>query len=158
VHTVPVYDDEFLVVMPANHRLASAVEVPFTALASEQWIVSTETGACPDVRVFQQACRRAGVIPSVTFRADDYATVQGLVAADLGVSLVPSLAAGTARPDVALRRVAGRRPIRRVALATVNAPHLESPLATFVALVRAAGARINDESVYSVRERPFSVA
>jgi DNA-binding transcriptional LysR family regulator len=97
VHTMPAYDDEFFVVLPARHRLAAAAEVPFAALAAEQWVVSTETGTCPDVRVFQQACRGAGFIPSVTFRAEDYSTLQGLVAANLGVSLVPSLAAGAAQ-------------------------------------------------------------
>jgi DNA-binding transcriptional LysR family regulator len=60
LHTMPVYDDEFFVVLPARHRLAAAAEVPFAALAAEQWVVSTETGTCPDVRVFQQACRRSG--------------------------------------------------------------------------------------------------
>ena len=98
VHTMPVYDDEFFVVLPARHRLAAAAEVPFAALAAEQWVVSSETGTCPDVRVFQQACRRAGFIPSVTFRSEDYPTVQGLVAANLGVSLVPSLAAAPLGP------------------------------------------------------------
>ena len=158
VHTIAVYDDEFFVVLPARHRLAAAAEVPFAALAAEQWVVSTETGTCPDVRVFQQACRRAGFIPSVTFRAEDYSTVQGLVAANLGVSLVPSLAAGAVRADVAVRRVAGPRPIRRISMATVDRPAAGTPLATFLSLVRAVGAHLSAEAVYSVPERPFSVA
>jgi molybdate transport repressor ModE-like protein len=158
VHSVPVYDDEFFVVLPAGHRLAARAEVPFAALAREQWIVSTESGACPDVRVFQRACRSAGFIPSVTFRTEDYSTVQGLVAANLGVSLVPSLAAAGARTDVALRRVAGRQPVRRIALATADRPADGTALATFVSLVREASARISADAVYSVPERPFSVA
>jgi len=158
VHSVPVYDDEFLVVLPAGHRLASLVEVPFAALAREQWIVSTETGICPDVRIFQRACRNAGFIPSVTFRTEDYSTVQGLVAAKLGVSLVPSLAAAGARTDVALRRVAGLRPVRRVAVATIEPQTDGTSLSTFVTLVREAGGRLSSEAVYSIAERPFSVA
>jgi DNA-binding transcriptional LysR family regulator len=158
VHSVAVYDDEFFVVLPAGHRLASIVEVPFAALASEQWIVSTETGTCPDVRVFQRACRNAGFNPSVTFRTEDYSTVQGLVAANLGVSLVPSLAAAGIRTDVALRRVAGRRPVRRISVATAGPPTGGAPLATFVTLVREASARLSADAVYSVPERPFSVA
>lgn len=159
VHSIPIYDDEFYVVLPANHRLAAAVEVPFGALAGEQWIVSTETGVCPDVRVFEQACRHAGFVPSVTFRAEDYFTVQGLVAADLGVSLVPSLAAyGGAHPDVVLRRVSGRRPVRGIAIATAHEPAASSPLATFVSLARAVSAQLRHRPVYSVAERPFSVA
>lgn len=158
LHTVAVYDDEFFVVLPARHRLAAAAEVPFAALAKEQWVVSTATGSCPDVRVFQQACRRAGFIPSVTFRAEDYTTVQGLVAANLGVSLVPSLALGGVRGDVVVRRVAGRRPVRRIAVATADRPADGTPLATLLELVRTVGARMSADPVYSVSERPFSVA
>ncbi len=92
MHRVAVYDGEFFVVLPAGHRLARAAEVPFAALASDQWVVSSAAGTCPDTRVFHQACRRAGFTPSVTFRAEDYTTVQGLAAANIGASLVPSLA------------------------------------------------------------------
>ena len=158
VHAFPVYDDEFFVVLPAGHRLASTTEVTFAALAGEQWIVSTETGVCPDVRVFQRACRNAGFIPSVTFRTEDYTTVQGLVAANLGVSLVPSLAVAGMRTDVALRRVAGRRPVRRIAVATVDPPGDGAPLTKFLSLVREAGTRLSVGAVYSIPERPFSVA
>ena len=158
VVAVPVYDDEFFVVLPPNHRLATVAEVPLLALADEQWVVSSATGTCPDTRVFHNACRHAGFVPSVTFRAEDYSTVQGLVAANLGVSLVPSLAAAGARTDVAVRRVAGRRPVRRIAVATATAPERGTALATWVALVRNVGARLTADEVYSVPARPFSVA
>ncbi|MBS1694108.1 MAG: LysR family transcriptional regulator [Actinobacteria bacterium] len=158
VHRVPVYDDEFFVVLPLRHRLAAAAEVPFVALATEQWVVSSATGTCPDTRVFQQACRRAGFAPSVTFRAEDYSTVQGFVAANMGVSLVPALAASHSRGDVAVRRVAGHRPVRRIAVATVNPPASGSPLAAMVSLLRAVGERLAADAVYSVPARPFSVA
>jgi DNA-binding transcriptional LysR family regulator len=158
VVAVPVYDDEFFVVLPSNHRLAATAEVALPALAAEQWVVSSATGTCPDTRVFRNACRHAGFAPSVTFRAEDYSTVQGLVAADLGVSLVPSLAASAARTDVAVRRVAGRRPVRRIAVATAARPERGTALATLVALVQGVGARLAADSVYSVPARPFSVA
>ncbi len=54
VHTMPVYDDEFFVVLPARHRLAAAAEVPFAALAGEQWVVSTETGPVPTSASFSK--------------------------------------------------------------------------------------------------------
>lgn len=158
VVAVPLYDDEFYVVLPATHRLAAAAEVPLAALAGEQWVVSSATGICPDTRVFHNACKHAGFTPSVTFRAEDYSTVQGLVAANLGVSLVPSLAASSARPDVAVRRVAGRRPVRRIAVATAGQPQAGTALATLVALLQHVGDRLTADAVYSIPARPFSVA
>lgn len=160
--SVPVYDDEFYVVLPAGHRLANAADVPLSALADEEWVVSSETGACPDTRVFRSACQRAGFTPAVTFRSEDYATVQGLVAANLGVSLVPSLAAASSRADVAVRRVSGHRPVRRIAVAMTEQPEAGSALAVLVSLVATVGARLNaapaPAAVYSVPARPFSVA
>lgn len=157
VHTVPVYDDEFFVVLPRDHRLADAVEVPFGALAAERWVVSTATGTCPDTRVFHHACRRAGFDPDVTFRADDYGTVQGMVAAGMGVSLVPSLAAWAARSDVAVRRLT-HRPVRRVAVATATAPDAGTALARLVALIGDTGARLRARGVFTVPATPSSVA
>jgi len=54
--------------------------------------------------------------------------------------------------------VAGPRPIRRISMATVDRPAAGTPLATFLSLVRAVGAHLSAEAVYSVPERPFSVA
>ncbi|WNG89105.1 LysR substrate-binding domain-containing protein [Mycobacterium sp. ITM-2016-00317] len=158
IATVGVYDDEFFAVLPLSHRLAERAEVPLAALARENWVVSSQTGACPDTRVFRNACKRAGFEPSVTFRAEDYSTVQGFVAAGLGVSLVPSLAAAQARRDVAVRRVTGHRPLRRVSVATVSAPTPGSMLAAVVGLITAAGSRLSDDGVYSVPAHVSSVA
>lgn len=158
VYRLAVYDDEFFVVLPAGHRLASVAEVPLAALAAEQWVVSSATGTCPDTRVFHEACRRAGFTPTVTFRAEDYSTVQGLVAANMGVSLVPSLAAGGARTEVVVRRVAGRRLVRRIAVATACPPAAGSPLAALMSLVRTVGAKLTADDAYSVPGHPFSVA
>lgn len=158
VNTIGVYDDEFFVVLPLAHRLADRVEVPFAALADEKWVVSSQTGACPDTRVFRNACQRAGFEPSVTFRAEDYGIVQGLVAAGLGVSLVPSLAAAGVRSDVAVRRVAGAQLVRRIAVATAAAPAPKSLLATVIGMIAAAGSQLTVEPVYSVPAHASSVA
>jgi DNA-binding transcriptional LysR family regulator len=158
VTTVGVYDDEFFVVLPVGHPLAERGDVPFAALAGESWVISSETGTCPDTRVFRTACQRAGFEPTVTFRANDYATVQGLVAAGLGVSLIPSLAASGSRADVVVRRVTGHRPTRRIAIATASRPAPNSVLAAVVGLVVAAGSRLTDGAVYSIPVHASSVA
>ncbi len=158
VHTVPVYDDEFFVVLPAQHRMAAHAEVSLSALADDEWVVSSATGICPDTRVFRTACRQAGFSPSVTFRPDDYATVQGLVAANLGVSLVPSLALGNSRADVAIRRVTGHRPVRRIALALAPDSGRTAALTSLVSLIQGVGTQRANDAVCSFPARPFSVA
>ena len=56
----------------------------------------------------------AGFEPQIAFATDDHLTVQSLIAAGLGVSLLPALALCSARRDgVVVRRVAGE-PARTV--------------------------------------------
>ncbi|BBZ23887.1 LysR family transcriptional regulator [Mycolicibacter hiberniae] len=158
ISTMGVYNDEFFVVLPLGHRLAGRAEVTLADLASDNWVVSTQTGQCPDTRVFRNACQRAGFEPTVSYRAEEYATVQGLVAAGLGVSLVPSLAALGSRPDVAVRRVAGHRPVRTVAVATTAPPAPASVLAAVIGFIAAAGAATAENAVCSVAAHASSVA
>lgn len=158
VWTVPVFDDEFFVVLPRGHRLSALREVPLAALAADEWIVSSATGTCPDTRVFRKVCRQAEFEPTVSFLAEDYSTVQGMVAANLGVSMVPSLAAGSVRNDVVVRRVQGHRPVRRISLATTAAPQSGTPLAVLVSLICSVGARLAADEVFSVPSRSFNVA
>ncbi|WP_244882479.1 LysR family transcriptional regulator [Gordonia desulfuricans] len=152
--TAPVCDDEFLVVLPRSHRLATCVEVPLLALAHEQWIVSSATGRCPDAQVFRNSCERAGFSPEVSFESQDYATVQAMVAAGLGVSLVPALAIHSVRTDVAVRPIGGPRPSRRIAVATTDVPAPNSPVAILVGLLKTAGAG----RASRLREHPAGVA
>ena len=61
-----------------------------------------------------RCCHAAGFEPSVTFESDDYQTVQGLVAAGVGVALIPELALSGLREDTVIRTLAPRPPVRRV--------------------------------------------
>jgi DNA-binding transcriptional LysR family regulator len=50
----------------------------------------------------------AGFTPRIAYATDDYVTVQSLIAAELGVTLLPALALLAARrEDVAVRALAG---------------------------------------------------
>ena len=51
---------------------------------------TSEASAC--ARHVVRICRAAGFEPRVSFESDDYLTVQGLVAAGVGVALIPELA------------------------------------------------------------------
>jgi hypothetical protein len=70
-------------------------------LAGERWIQGVRHGAT--VGVLPRACRLAGFEPSIAFRTDDRSAVEGLVAAGVGVALVPQLTLPTVRPDVTVR-------------------------------------------------------
>jgi DNA-binding transcriptional LysR family regulator len=87
-------------------------------LAEETWIQDDTGGECG--RLHQAACRSAGFEPrSLGFQSDDYNVVQGLIAAGVGVALLPALALTNVRDDIVVRSLGRQAPSRRVAAATV---------------------------------------
>jgi DNA-binding transcriptional LysR family regulator len=54
----------------------------------------------------------------VAFESDDYETVQGLVAAGVGVALIPRLALTRVRPGLVVRELAPTSPTRTILAAT----------------------------------------
>jgi DNA-binding transcriptional LysR family regulator len=89
-----------------------------------------------------RACRGAGFDPDVAmvFPTDDYTAIQGLVAAGIGVTLLPRLALAYPRDDIAVRALDGATPYRTVMaayLADARSPLVEAVLD---ALTRAASA------------------
>jgi len=103
--TVPLLHDPSLAVVPAGHPAAAGERpVRLGELAEETWIAGCER--CR--RHLLHIAAADGFTPRIEFATDDYMTVQSLIAAGLGVSLLPALALRAARrPGVAVRPVAG---------------------------------------------------
>ena len=115
---IHLLDDPMYVCLPRDHRLAGKARLRMEDLRDEQWLLGTG-GACPDASIFLRACERAGFEPTIAFRSDDYPAIQGFVAANLGVSLIPELALTSMRDDVVIRSLAPRAPVRRIVAATL---------------------------------------
>jgi DNA-binding transcriptional LysR family regulator len=64
----------------------------------------------------------AGYEPQVTFESDDYDTIQGLVAAGVGVALIPRLALTRVYPGIVVRDLSPENPARNVLAATIPGP------------------------------------
>ena len=72
----------------------------------------------------------------MAFESDDYETVQGLVAAGVGVALIPRLALTRVHSDIVVRELAPRSPARTVTVATMSEPG-EAPAAdSMIAVLR----------------------
>ncbi|MFE5311293.1 LysR family transcriptional regulator [Isoptericola sp. NPDC056578] len=90
---VPVLDEPWLVVLPADRPAPERL----TDLAHATWL-GAEAGHAAD-RVVQRAHAASGATTPLTHRYDDYAVALALVAADLGVAVVPALAARDPLPE-----------------------------------------------------------
>jgi DNA-binding transcriptional LysR family regulator len=122
LRTVTLLEDPMEIVLPAAHPLCARESLRLSDLHEEPW-VQTSAGS-PCARHVVRCCREAGFEPAVSFESDDYETVQGLVAAGVGVALVPRLALGrglgapSVHPGIAVRSPAPAPPMRRVVVAT----------------------------------------
>ena len=85
---IPLWRDEMLVVAPREHPLAGRDRIDLALLADDQWI-----GGCPRCRAhLLDLAARSGFSPSISYETDNVVAVFGMVAAGLGVALVPALA------------------------------------------------------------------
>ena len=105
------------VALPAAHPLASKPAVKLEDLRDEDWVQTSAASPCAKHVV--RSCVGAGFEPHVTFESDDYETVQGLVAAGVGVALIPRLALTRVHEGIVVRELAPRSPARKVLAATV---------------------------------------
>jgi DNA-binding transcriptional LysR family regulator len=118
----PLMEDELLIALPADHPLAGADVVDLRDLRDESWIA----GAQPDgATTLGQACARAGFTPRVEVRIGEWTGKLGYVAAGLGITMVPAMAAPAVRADLALRPLGAFAP-RRTVYAALPRPALAS--------------------------------
>ena len=130
-------EDPLHLALPAEHRLARRRTAPRLAdLAGESWVQTSATSPC--ARHVVRSCHAAGFEPRVSFESDDYATVQGLVAAGVGVGLIPQLALSTVREDIEVRALRPSSPVRRVFAAMPRAAAVTPALATMLDILREA--------------------
>jgi DNA-binding transcriptional LysR family regulator len=104
-------DDPYEAILPADHALARRRQVSLEQLAEDPWVASSDLGGCR--AIMEMLCREAGFEPRVAFEVDETTAVQALVAAKVGVTLLPRLALSAVHPGVVVRKVADT-PMRRV--------------------------------------------
>jgi len=114
----PLVDDPMYLALPPGHPLAHKPRVRLQDLADENWIQEGNPKN-PCGRLHQAACINAGFDPKIGFRTDDYNVVQGMVAAGVGVSLLPSFALANVRDDIVVRSLGPGAPARQIAAATL---------------------------------------
>lgn len=101
VDVVPLLDDPLLVALPLAHPLAGRASVTPDELRGERWIAgSTEPGS-----TLLGAWTDATWTPEIAFVARDWVAKLGLVAAGLGVTMVPGLAVPALPASLAVVRL-----------------------------------------------------
>jgi DNA-binding transcriptional LysR family regulator len=113
---VELLEDPMYLALPREHRLAGRKRLRLEDLKEEAWVQTSRESPC--ARHVVRSCHAAGFEPNVSFESDDYQTVQGLVAAGVGVALIPELALSVVREEIAIRALSPSPPVRQVVAAT----------------------------------------
>jgi LysR family transcriptional regulator, hydrogen peroxide-inducible genes activator len=115
--TRPLFAEAFLVAMPATHRLTSRKRVNAADLAGEKLLLLEEGHCLRDQAL--EVCERVGT-QEQSFRATSLETLRQMVAAGLGLTLLPRLAAEgpfASAPGLAVRPFAPPSPSRVIGAA-----------------------------------------
>ena len=113
-------DEPMLIALPAHHPLARHSKVPLSALAGEPFILFPRTVGLSLYDDIVRGCRDAGFELVVTQEAPQIPSVVNLVAADLGVSIVPASIAHLVLDGVAYRPIEGPPLVARLGLAMLK--------------------------------------
>jgi DNA-binding transcriptional LysR family regulator len=127
-------EDPMHLALPAGHRLSRRRRVRLADLHEESWVQTSRNSPC--ARHAVRTCHAAGFEPRVSFESDDYQTVQGLVAAGVGVGLIPQLALSAVRSDIRIRPLDPESPVRRVFAATRRGAPVTPAVATLLDTLR----------------------
>jgi DNA-binding transcriptional LysR family regulator len=110
-----------------------------TELRQDAWVQTSSASPC--ARHVVRCCHAAGFEPNVAFESDDYQTVQGLVAAGVGVALIPELALSVVRSDIAIRALSPAPPVREIIAAVPAGARLVPAAPAMLGVLEAQAAR-----------------
>ncbi len=113
--TVDLFRDPYVLVVPAGSQLASRDRAPSLRELVEHPLISNRT--CRTTQRVEDRLRQAGRDPHIAFRSDDNGTVQGLVAAGVGIAIVPRLTVDETDDAIRVVDLAERVPPRLIGIA-----------------------------------------
>ena len=134
LRNVTLLEDPMEIALPADHPLVETPALTLADLRNDQWVQTSAASTC--ARHVVRSCLAAGFEPYVAFESDDYDTVQGLVAAGVGVALIPRLALTRVHSGIVVRALAPASPVRRVTAATLTGPGVNPAARAMIDVLR----------------------
>jgi LysR family hydrogen peroxide-inducible transcriptional activator len=114
----PLFSEDFLLAVPAEHPLAGVTDPVDVSVLADEHVLLLEEGHCLRDQALA-VCRLGGASEQSGFRATSLETLRQMVAAGVGVTLLPQLAVQPPVPpsaDIALLRFTEPVPQRRIAM------------------------------------------
>lgn len=143
LHLTPLLEDRLHIALPSGHRLAHRKRIRMGELRTETWIQGVRHGST--VTTLPAACREAGFEPRIALQTDNAMAWQGLVAAGVGVAVIPDLTLPTARPDVLVRELDAPSLVRKVSVAMAPGRYRPPAATAMAGLLKEVAAELADE-------------
>ena len=119
----PLLEDPLHVVLPPGHRLANHDALDLAELAAEPWVL----GCLKTEAYLRRYAEHAGFDPEIRGTTTDYFFARSLVAAGMGISLIPSIALAPEVPGLSTVPIKSPGPVRHIGVATISGrdqPHV----------------------------------
>jgi LysR family hydrogen peroxide-inducible transcriptional activator len=140
LHEEPLFEEAFVLAVPQDHPLAtSSARIDLSALEGEQLLL-LEEGHCLRAQALS-VCQLHGAGERAGFRATSLETLRQMVAAGVGITLLPALSVHAPVPaydGIALLRFDHPAPSRRIAMFWRNSSGLGSFLPQVADVIRKA--------------------
>ncbi|MEK3724188.1 LysR family transcriptional regulator [Paenibacillus sp. FSL H8-0034] len=82
--------EELYAILPQGHKLADNETIRLEQLREESFVMFSDEYSLRNIVL--EACAKAGFVPRIGFEGEETDTIRGLVAAGVGVSLLPEMA------------------------------------------------------------------
>jgi LysR family transcriptional regulator, hydrogen peroxide-inducible genes activator len=131
-----LFDEELLLAVPPDHALARQRSIQISDLEDERFILMKEGHCLGDQTL--RFCERRDVSPSIAFRSAQLETIQALVSAGAGISLIPAMACQSGRGSrLTYRSLTKPRPSRNISVLWHKEQHHSRAAREFLRLLHA---------------------
>ena len=110
-------EEPMVVALPKRHSAAGLQEIDLAMLKDDPFLLFPREVAPTVYDTVVDACRKAGFEPIIGQVAPHFTSIVNLVAAELGVSIVPASMMQVRVTGIVYRQIAGQSPTTRLALA-----------------------------------------
>jgi len=87
---LPIRVEPLFVALPKDHPRAATESIPLKSLRGEPFVMLRDGHCFRDLSI--TTCNHARITPNIAFETDQFSSVLGMVAAGVGISLVPEMA------------------------------------------------------------------
>jgi len=142
---IELLHEDLLVVLPAGHALLDGEDaIDLGALARERFILVRQPGAPGIYENVVAACRAAGFEPTIAAEVPHMLTNVNLVAAGLGISVVPASMSEINLEDVHYRRLRATPPLTAPLTMVYRTDNEDPILANMVAIAQELARRVGE--------------